>query len=268
MTAGSVDVPVTRLLARMQLSTTRLCRTERRVADVILADPRQSVRKSIAALANEAGVSQPMVIRFCQALGCKGLVDFKLRLAAELGDEAPALQTVSPTDTPAQYSTKMLGNAAAMLLELREQVDAGALEEARQQLGKARRVDCHALVADASLAESLRMRLLAAGLPSSVFTDPQARQLALGLPEAGALLLLIGDCSLPRRALTAWQAGGGLLLALGEQAPMGQMLRLPRLAGVDTASNATDSLRHLLTYLVVDLLLGMVARDRCGRVCA
>jgi len=261
-------MPASRLLARLQQETTRLSRTERRVADVFLADPRRSVRKSIAALADEAGVSQPMVIRFCQALGCKGLVDFKLRLAAELGDEAPALQAIDPADTPAQYSTKMLGNAAAMLLDLREQVDAGALDEAQHLLGQARRVDCHALASDAALAETLRLRLLAAGLPSSVYTDTHAQQLALALPEPGALLLLIGDSSPSRKALAAWQAGGGLLLALGEDAPHGQMLRLPRPTHIDLSPEVSHSLRNLLMYLVVDLLLVTLARDRCGRMCS
>lgn len=257
-----------RLLTRMRQSTTQLCRTERRVAAVFLADPRRSVRKSIATLADEAGVSQPMVIRFCQALGCKGLVDFKLRLAAELGDEAPVMQELSPNDTPAQCSTKMLGNAAAMLLDLREQVDAGALEEARQQLSQARRVDCHVLAADTSLAEALRLRLLAAGLPTSVYADPHAGQLAAELPEPGALLLLVGACSLPRKSLAAWQAGGGLLLVLGDRAPHGQMLRLPRLTGAESLPETFASMRHLLIYMVVDLLMVTLAHKRCGSVCA
>lgn len=268
MSVGHVGLSAPGLLNRMRHDSAPLCRTERRVAEVFLADPRRSVRMSVAALAAEAGVSQPMVIRFCQALGCKGLADFKLRLAAELGEESPSWRPAAITDSPTQRGTKMLGNAAAMLLELREQMDAGALDAARQLLSQARRVDCHALASDAPLAEGVRLRLLAAGLPSSVYTDPQARQLAMGLPERGALLLLLGDCTLPRKALGAWQKGGGLLLVLGEHAPLGQMLRLPRLAGAEPLAQTPDSLRHLLTYLVVDLLMASLAHDRCGRVCA
>ena len=57
---------------------------ERRVADVVLDDVKYAVDASNAALAQRAGVSEPTVTRFCRAIGCEGVRDFKLKLAQSL----------------------------------------------------------------------------------------------------------------------------------------------------------------------------------------
>ncbi|TIW12636.1 MAG: MurR/RpiR family transcriptional regulator, partial [Mesorhizobium sp.] len=50
---------------------------ERRVADVVLDDVRFAVDASNAVLAQRAQVSEPTVTRFCRAIGCEGVRDFK-----------------------------------------------------------------------------------------------------------------------------------------------------------------------------------------------
>ena len=44
--------------------------------EVILATPAQAIHSSIAALALEAGVSEPTVNRFCRSLETRGFPDF------------------------------------------------------------------------------------------------------------------------------------------------------------------------------------------------
>ncbi|WP_431258049.1 hypothetical protein ACQ86G_26370 [Roseateles chitinivorans] len=61
-----------------------LPRTERRVADLILADADAALRTATAELARLAEVSQPQVIRFCRSLGFDGVTDFRRELAGSL----------------------------------------------------------------------------------------------------------------------------------------------------------------------------------------
>lgn len=61
-----------------------LNRSERKVAEVILADPQAATRASIAVLAKAAGVSEPTVNRFCKRFNTAGFPDFKLHLAQAL----------------------------------------------------------------------------------------------------------------------------------------------------------------------------------------
>ena len=57
---------------------------ERRVAGYVLAAPDKVIYQSISEVAENAGVSEPTVIRFCRALGLKGYHDLKIHLAQDL----------------------------------------------------------------------------------------------------------------------------------------------------------------------------------------
>lgn len=56
------------MLEKIQSRLEHLSKSERKVAEVILATPAQAIHSSIAALALEAGVSEPTVNRFCRSL--------------------------------------------------------------------------------------------------------------------------------------------------------------------------------------------------------
>ncbi len=70
----------------------RLTRTEKRVAEVVLADPAAALETATARLAEAAEVSQPQVIRFCRALGFEGVSSFKRALGASLAVRDAAAQ--------------------------------------------------------------------------------------------------------------------------------------------------------------------------------
>ncbi|XNM78449.1 hypothetical protein ACLK19_12515 [Escherichia coli] len=59
-------------------------KSERKVAEVILASPDNAIDSSIAAMALEANVSEPTVNRFCRSMDTRGFPDFKLHLAQSL----------------------------------------------------------------------------------------------------------------------------------------------------------------------------------------
>lgn len=64
-------------------------KSERKVAEVILASPQTAIHSSIATLAKMADVSEPTVNRFCRRLDTKGFPDFKLHLAQSLANGTP-----------------------------------------------------------------------------------------------------------------------------------------------------------------------------------
>ena len=72
------------ILGPIQEQASELSKSEGRVARVILSEPNQAVRMSIAKMAKLADVSQPTVNRFCRRVGCEGYPDLKMKLAQEL----------------------------------------------------------------------------------------------------------------------------------------------------------------------------------------
>ena len=54
------------MLSKIQVSLDQLSRSERKVAEFVLADASRVLSMSIARVAQEAGVSEPTVNRFCR----------------------------------------------------------------------------------------------------------------------------------------------------------------------------------------------------------
>ena len=69
------------ILAIIKDSYSELRPAERRVADVVLADVTFAVDASNGDIAKRSETSEPTVTRFCRAIGCEGVRDFKLKLA-------------------------------------------------------------------------------------------------------------------------------------------------------------------------------------------
>lgn len=82
-------------------------KSERKVAEAILASPQTAIHSSIAALAKMADVSEPTVNRFCRRLDTKGFPDFKLHLAQSLANGTPYVNRhVEAEDRPDTYTAK------------------------------------------------------------------------------------------------------------------------------------------------------------------
>ncbi|STM51062.1 putative hex-regulon repressor (RpiR-family transcriptional regulator) [Escherichia coli] len=74
------------MLEKIQSQLEHLSKSERKVAEVILASPDNAIHSSIAAMALEANVSEPTVNRFCRSMDTRGFPDFKLHLAQSLAN--------------------------------------------------------------------------------------------------------------------------------------------------------------------------------------
>lgn len=60
------------MLERIQSRLDTLSKSERKVAEIILAAPAQAIHSSIATLAQQAAVSEPTVNRFCRSMETRG----------------------------------------------------------------------------------------------------------------------------------------------------------------------------------------------------
>ena len=76
MPLSSIDV-----IDRISREYYDLTTAEKKTADYVLRHPRESQFLSIAELAEESGVAEATVSRFCRRLGYKGYNAFKLAIA-------------------------------------------------------------------------------------------------------------------------------------------------------------------------------------------
>jgi len=119
-----------------------LRKSDRKVCDTILADPRRILSATVAETAQLADVSQPTVIRFCNAVGCDGFQDFKLRLAQALALGVPATHSViTDADSPDAVARKIFDYTMTSLDWARNRLDSAALSRAVDVLLAARRIE-------------------------------------------------------------------------------------------------------------------------------
>jgi glucokinase len=185
------------------------------VAQHVLAQPRGVLNAPVAGIARAAQVSQPTVIRFCRSLGCEGLPDFKLRLAASLTGAVPVAHSrVSGDDSSTELGAKVLGNTASAILRVRDQLNRDSIDRAIGLLNAAGRIDFHASALNGPVAQDAQFKFMRLGLPSHAYTDARLQALAASTLAAGDVVVLIGSTG------TAGGASGrtGELVAVADMA--------------------------------------------------
>ena len=166
------------IIARIKDTYANLRPAEQSVANAVLSDVHAAVAASNADIAIRAGVSEPSVTRFCRAIGCDGVRDFKLQLARSLvvGD-----LFLADTSTPATddndirppFWTSVLGEAHLALREVERQLDPALVLAAAACLAPAHRVLALGLGGSSSmLAEESQNRLFRYGVPITACKDP------------------------------------------------------------------------------------------------
>jgi DNA-binding MurR/RpiR family transcriptional regulator len=162
------------LISRLKEMRPQLRPAERRVADVVLSDVEFAVRASNANLAQKAGVSEPTVTRFCRALGCEGVRDFKLRLAQSL--VVGAVYFRNPPDMPENstlpYWSSVFHHAGAAIALAQRQLDEAKIRAAVDILVKAKRILVFGVGGGATmLAQDTQYRLFRYGLSVAAYSD-------------------------------------------------------------------------------------------------
>lgn len=182
------------ILSQIRRLRPQLSPAEQRVADLVLAQPRSVLNDPIHDIALAAEVSQPTVIRFCRSVGCKGLSDFKLRLASGLSVSVPITHTqVTLDDSMLELGAKVLGNTANAVLQLRNELQRESIDKAIDLLACAKRVEIFAVGNYAAVAQDAQMKLLRLGVPCGAHTTPHLQQLTAEVMNGDSLAIFISS---------------------------------------------------------------------------
>lgn len=151
----------THVLARVSLTYCALTPTERKVADALLADPAAFTRMPMARIERMAGASSPSIMRFCRAVGYKGLTDLKLALAGSLA----ASEARSAGKGGAM---QLLDYSEQKIEQLRQLLGSAELRQAALMLSRASRIGCFASHELGMAATYARDVLLRHGLAATI----------------------------------------------------------------------------------------------------
>jgi RpiR family carbohydrate utilization transcriptional regulator len=182
-----------------------LSRSEKKVALAVLQQPESAIIENITALAKKAEVSEPTVIRFCRAIGFDGWHAFKMKLAQGLAlapgmDESPALE-----DLAEDLVNKICSRSINTLLDLRNSLDADAIERALQVLSKANRIEFYGQGTSGIVAIDAQHKFFRSGVPTVAYSDPHIHSIAASLLKEGDAVVAISQRGATKELLASVQ---------------------------------------------------------------
>ncbi|MEG7407272.1 MurR/RpiR family transcriptional regulator [Serratia marcescens] len=179
-------------LDKIQNHLERLSKSERKVAEVILASPQTAIHSSIATLARMADVSEPTVNRFCRRLDTKGFPDFKLHLAQSLADGTPYVnRNVEEDDSVDSYTSKIFESVMASLDTVKANLDIAAINRAVDLLTQAKKISFFGLGASAAVAHDAMNKFFRFNIPVVYFDDIVMQRMSCMNSGEGDVVVLI-----------------------------------------------------------------------------
>lgn len=182
------------IINAIELHRSILRKSELKVADYILAQPDNVIHLRIVDLAQQAGVSEPTVVRFCRAIGCDGFQDFKLLLAQHVVN-SPSFEefSLSEHDSAREYTIKVFDSAMDTLKKVRDSLDIRTIEKAVDALQKARRVEFYGFGASSPVATDAQHKFFRLQIPSSAYSDPHIQAMSAMSLEPGDVVVAISQ---------------------------------------------------------------------------
>jgi RpiR family carbohydrate utilization transcriptional regulator len=256
------------ILEVVRMRRAELRRSDRKVADQVLKDPRRILSATVAETALLAKVSQPTVIRFCTAVGCSGFQDFKLRLASSLALGTSATHSVLlDTDTPPVVVEKIFDYTMTSLDWARHHLDEAALERAIDALERAKRIEFFGFGASGIVAQDAQQKFPLFGVPCGAPADSHEQIMVATMLGPGDVAVVISNTGRTRAiievARTARETGAQVIGITGSDSPLAAYCDIAVI--VETLDNTnvfTPTISRIAALVVVDVLSTAVALRR------
>ena len=256
------------MLTQIKASLDQLSRSERKVAEFVLADASRVLSMSIARVAKEADVSEPTVNRFCRTFSATGFPDFKLKLAQSLAS-GPALTTsmVSENDSMPEIFSKLTDKAVCSVQDLKSSIDRPILERAVDLFCQARQVAFFGMGASGSVARDAQHKFFRFNVPVVAYEDGLMQRMHASAMGTGDLAVVISHTGRTRAmveaATFAREAGASVLALTRSDTPLSRVASLTLPVNVDENTDLyIPMVSRLMQLLVLDVLVTGVAQKR------
>lgn len=238
----------------------RLRKSEQKVAHVVLADPQRAVHSSMAELARAAGVSEPTVMRFSNAVGCDGFQEFKLRLAQSIAFGVPATYSnLDPLDGPTELVEKVFDFTISSLAHARRQMDDAMIGRAIEVLDAAHEILFLGFGASGIVASDAQQKFPLFGKPCMAPDDAHQQFMAASMAHPTTAIVAISHTGTTLGLLQSVDAGlenGATIVGIsGGRTPLLERSHVPLV--VETLENTnlfTPTISRIAQLAVIDVL--------------
>lgn len=265
---SSRPAPMANIIEVVRSMLPKLRKSDRKVAEVVFADPRRILNSTVAETAVLAGVSQPTVIRFATAVGCTGFQDFKLRLAQSLALGTPATHSaIENSDAPELVAEKIFDYTMTSLDWARNHLDKAALHKAIDILSGARSIEFFGLGASGIVARDAQQKFPLFGVPCGAQVDSHQQFMVAAMMHPDDVAVVISNTGNTRTVIEiarlARESGAKIIGLIGSDSPLVPYCDVPLL--IETLDNTnvyTPTTSRIAALVVVDILSTSVALQR------
>ena len=173
-----------KILGRMHLLTN----TEAKLAAYILEHYEEVLNCNITELAEEAGVSDASVVRFCKSVGYKGYQDFKVNAAR---DVLPRDKHFNPSleqgDDPETICRKIFASEVNVLNRTLAGIDLPLLTKVADQIRSAKRLVFFGSGGSLLVGKDAQHKFMKIGIRAFVYDDVDMQLMVSSLMEEGEL---------------------------------------------------------------------------------
>jgi RpiR family carbohydrate utilization transcriptional regulator len=270
--AEAVVLPVGRnLLETITEMLPHLRPSDRRVAELALRDPDLVITGTMAAVAQAAGVSDPTVVRFCNAVGCASFQSLKLQLAQVRALGTPATHSgIEVTDSVTTITEKIVDYTITSLDRMRRQLDHAAIARAIDLLVDAKRIEFFGFGASGIIALDAQQKFPLFGVPCGAQVDAHQQFMVASLLQKGDVAVAISNTGRTTAVLEMAQAakhnGAKVIGLTGYHGPLFEMCDVGLL--VETLENTnlyTPTTSRIAGLTVIDILATGTALRRGSR---
>ncbi|MBE5040739.1 MurR/RpiR family transcriptional regulator [Oscillospiraceae bacterium DSM 107454] len=152
-------------------------KTEKRIADWILAHPGKIISLSIVELAEQCGCSEATIVRFSKRLGLSGYQELKISLAAESGTETVST-SITAGDSAFTIYEKVCNDIYCSLELTKKSLDQEKFSLAAQTICHSDKIVLFGLGNSASVALDASHKFMRTGLNAVAYSDNHMQVIA------------------------------------------------------------------------------------------
>jgi RpiR family transcriptional regulator, carbohydrate utilization regulator len=245
-----------------------LRKSERTVAEYVLHHQQDVIHMRVIDLANNTGVSEPTVIRFCRAVGCNGFQDFKLTLAQQLAS-SPSFGQIAVTDgdSTADFSKKVFDSTIDTLLNVRDSLHIDTLQKAVDAIASASRVEFFGFGASGAVAADAYHKFFRLQLAAAAHSDHHFQNMSASSMKPGDVVVAISHSGRSKALLDSIrivkEAGGTVISICPKNTPIADIADIAILVSVEEDIEVYTPLCSRIAHLVViDVLAIGVAQKK------
>jgi RpiR family transcriptional regulator, carbohydrate utilization regulator len=250
------------LLSQVEAMREQLRPSERKLADYVLEAPREVLDLSMTDFAARAGVSQPTIARFCQALGFSGFREFKIRLAQGVAADVPTVyRDVRSDEPPAGVAAKVLDRTIGALIQVRNSLSSDSVAAAIDLLSAARRIEFYGAGGSGIAALDMQHKFFRLGVPSVAYADPHTYTTSAALLREGDVVVAISNTGRTKDILDACKSalnGGAKVIAITHgNSPLARLASVGLFANVDEDTDIFSPMTSRVSHLAIGDILAV-----------